>query len=41
MALVEKWKGLTADAAGDKQVLAQVYWDNIYSKLDPKTFGME
>lgn len=39
-ALVEKWKGLTADAAGSTDALAKIYWDEIYSKIDPKTFGM-
>ena len=40
-ALVEKWKGLTADAGTDREKLAQSYWDNIYSRLDPATFGMQ
>ena len=39
-ALVEKWKGLTAEAGTDRERLAQVYWDNIYARLDPETFGM-
>lgn len=38
--LVEKWKTLTADAADDTEALATIYWDEIFSKIDPKTFGM-
>ncbi len=40
-ALVEKWKGLTAEAGTDRERLAQVYWDNIYARIDPETFGMQ
>lgn len=39
--LVEKWKGLTADYANDPEGLGEVYWNEIFSKMDPKTFGME
>lgn len=39
--LVEKWKGLTADLSGDREGLEQVYWDEIFSRLDPATFGVE
>ncbi len=38
--LVEKWKTLTADIADDRDALAKLYWDEIYSKIDPATFGM-
>ncbi len=39
--LVEKWKTLTADIANDPEALAKVYWDEIYSKIDPTTYGMQ
>ncbi|WP_163851879.1 C4-dicarboxylate TRAP transporter substrate-binding protein [Pseudooceanicola aestuarii] len=38
--LVEKWKGLVDAADGDVDALAQVYWDETYSKLDRASFGM-
>jgi TRAP-type C4-dicarboxylate transport system substrate-binding protein len=38
--LVEKWKTLTADIADDRDALAKLYWDEIFSKIDPATFGM-
>jgi TRAP-type transport system periplasmic protein len=38
--LVEKWKTLTADIADDRDALAKLYWDQIFSKIDPATFGM-
>lgn len=40
-ALIEKWKGLTADVADDPEALAQVYWDEIFSKLDPASYGID
>lgn len=39
--LVDKWKGLTAAYADDPDGLGEVYWNEIFSKIDPKTFGME
>tara|TARA_R110002167_G_scaffold191415_2_gene393849 strand:- start:46 stop:1206 length:1161 start_codon:yes stop_codon:yes gene_type:complete len=39
--LVEKWKDLTADLADDPEALAKLYWDEIFSKIDPATFGMK
>ncbi len=39
--LVEKWKELTKDVADDPEALAKIYWDQIFSKLDPATFGMK
>lgn len=39
--LVEKWKGLTEGLADDPEALAKVYWDEIFSKLDPETYGMQ
>lgn len=38
--LVEKWKGLTAEIGDDQEALAQVYWDEVFSKVDPATYGM-
>ncbi|MDD9746435.1 MULTISPECIES: C4-dicarboxylate TRAP transporter substrate-binding protein [Marinovum] len=38
--LVEKWKGLTKDLPGDVAGLEQVYWDEVFSKLDPSTYGI-
>ena len=39
--LIEKWKGLTADIADDPEALTKLYWDEIFSKIDPSTFGMK
>ena len=39
--LVEKWKSLTADIADDKEALAKVFWEQIFSKIDPATYGMK
>lgn len=39
--LVEKWKGLTANIADDPKALAKLYWEQIFSKIDPATFGMK
>ena len=38
--LVDKWKALTADIGGDHESLAQIYWDEIFSKVDPTTYAM-
>jgi TRAP-type C4-dicarboxylate transport system substrate-binding protein len=38
--LIEKWKQLVMDTPSDIDALEQIYWDEIYSKLDPETFGM-
>ena len=39
-ALVEKWKGLTAEVSHDQDALARVYWDEIFSKIDPAAYGL-
>lgn len=39
-ALVDKWKELTADIGDDQEALATVYWNEIFSKVDPATYGM-
>lgn len=38
--LIDKWKDLTDELANDLVGLEKVYWDEIFSKQDPKTFGM-
>ena len=39
--LLDKWKGLTADLdPTDQAALATVYWDEILSKLDYATYGL-
>lgn len=40
-ALIEKWKGLTRDIGDDPDALEKVYWDEVYSKLDLATYGMD
>ncbi|WP_419906290.1 TRAP transporter substrate-binding protein DctP [Hoeflea sp.] len=37
--LVEKYKVLTEGKERDQAALAQLYWDNIMSKVDPATYG--
>lgn len=39
--LIKKWKPLAAGMANDPERLAQLYWDEIYSKIDPETYGMK
>jgi len=39
--LIEKWKPLTEGLEDDAEGLAKVYWDEIYSKIDPETYGMQ
>lgn len=36
--LVERWKGLTDDIGGDRDALAKLYWDEVFSKIDPATY---
>lgn len=38
--LVEKWKGLTRDVGTDAAKLADIYWTEVLSKLDPATYGV-
>lgn len=38
--LVDKWKVLVADWDGDVDQLAEIYWDELFSKLDPDAYGM-
>ena len=37
--MLEKWRGLVAGVTSYDQ-LQQIYWDQIYSKIDPATYGM-
>ncbi|WP_163851896.1 C4-dicarboxylate TRAP transporter substrate-binding protein [Pseudooceanicola aestuarii] len=39
-ALVEKWKDLTADIADDQDALTQVYWEELFSRMDPASYGL-
>lgn len=38
--LTEKWKKLTANIPDGPEALFQVYWDEVFSKIDPETYGM-
>jgi len=38
--LVEKWEKLTPDQNWEPKALADIYYREIYSKIDPKTHGM-
>ncbi|MBA1145469.1 C4-dicarboxylate TRAP transporter substrate-binding protein [Ectothiorhodospiraceae bacterium WFHF3C12] len=38
--ILEKWVGLVEDV-GSKEELAEVYWDEVFSKVDPSTHGMQ
>ncbi|MCA8928451.1 MAG: C4-dicarboxylate TRAP transporter substrate-binding protein [Alphaproteobacteria bacterium] len=39
--LTEKWKTLTEGVEDDPAALAEVYWNEVFSKLDPETYGMK
>lgn len=39
-ALVEKWKGLTGDIAEDQDALAEVFWTEIFSKIDATSYAL-
>jgi len=38
--LVDRWKGLLADWDGSEEALAKLYVDEIFSRVDPATHGM-
>jgi TRAP-type C4-dicarboxylate transport system substrate-binding protein len=38
--LVQKWEKLTPEGSWEPAALADIYYREIYSKIDPKTFGM-
>ena len=41
-ALIDKWKGLTQDiGADDAETLAELYWTELLSKLDPSSYAMQ
>lgn len=41
LALIEKWKKLTADIdRSDPQAFGDLLWKEVWSKLDPKTYGL-
>lgn len=41
LALIEKWKGLTASIdQTDAQAFGKLLWDQVWSKIDAKTYGM-
>lgn len=39
--LIEKWKGLVEGTGTDLDAIARLYWDEVYSKLDVATYGMD
>jgi TRAP-type transport system periplasmic protein len=39
--LTEKWKTLTEGIENDQEALFQVYWKEVFSKLDPETYGIK
>ena len=38
--LVQKWEKLTPEGSWEPAALADIYYREIYSKIDPRTFGM-
>ncbi|MEO1988813.1 MAG: C4-dicarboxylate TRAP transporter substrate-binding protein [Martelella sp.] len=38
--LIEKWKALTADVYADKDAMAELLWNEVFSKVDAATYGM-
>lgn len=39
--LIEKWKGLVEGTGTDIDAIESLYWNEIYSKVDPTTYGMD
>lgn len=39
--LIEKWKGLTNGVEMDVDAIAQIYIDEVMSKVDVTTYGIE
>ena len=39
-ALIEKWKGLVYPVAEDAAGFEKILWDEIYSKIDVNTYGV-
>ena len=38
--LIDKWKTLVGHIGDDREALAKVYWDEVFSKVDPATYAM-
>jgi TRAP-type transport system periplasmic protein len=38
-ALIAKWQDLTHSIGQDRNALASLYWDKIFSKINPETYG--
>lgn len=38
--LIDKWKTLVGHIGNDQEALTQVYWDEVFSKVDPTKYGM-
>jgi|TARA_R110002126_G_scaffold86592_1_gene209019 TRAP-type C4-dicarboxylate transport system substrate-binding protein len=39
--LIDKWKGLVEGTGTDLDAITQLYWDEVYSKVDAATYGMD
>jgi TRAP-type transport system periplasmic protein len=39
--LVDKWKGLTEKWNGDADALADIYWREVFSKIDAGKYGLD
>jgi hypothetical protein len=40
-ALVEKWKRIVANWDGSPDTLADLYWNELFSKLDVASYGLD
>ena len=38
--LIERWKGLTQDVYDDKEAMTELLWTEVFSKVDPATYGL-
>lgn len=41
VALIERWQGLAQDIGTDVDAIAQLYWDEVFSRIDVATYGMD
>lgn len=39
--LIEKWKKLAMHTPSDVDAITKLYWDEVYSKLDPAKYGLD
>jgi TRAP-type C4-dicarboxylate transport system substrate-binding protein len=39
--LVEKWRRLTLTMPANVDAMSKLYWDEVYSKINPATYGMD